>query len=93
MGWSSVPWKDTVGIMISTGRKADCGQGDQPASGTRKIGNVDLADPDRSMQTLFDFESLMIAMRKDVGYPESTVKGGELLRLFVDDAIADTLPK
>jgi hypothetical protein len=42
---------------------------------------------------MLDFEQLMLSMRRDVGYPETTVGKGDLLRLFVDDAVADALPK
>lgn len=34
---------------------------------------------------LFDFEALLIEMRKTVGYPNTQLGRGDLLRLFVDD--------
>lgn len=34
---------------------------------------------------LFDFEAFLIEMRKTVGYPDTQLGRGDLLRLFVDD--------
>ena len=59
----------------------------------RKMANYDPADPRRGATTLLDFEKLMLAMRRDVGYPETTIGSGDLLRLFVDDEVADMLPR
>jgi hypothetical protein len=59
----------------------------------RKMANYDPTDPNRVLPTLLDFEKLLNAMRRDVGYPDTAVGPGDLLRLFVDDALADMLPK
>jgi membrane protein YqaA with SNARE-associated domain len=57
-----------------------------------KMAGVDASDAGRTVRTLLDFEALLIVMRRDVGYPDTTLRSGDLLRLFVDDAVAEMLP-
>jgi hypothetical protein len=37
------------------------------------------------IESLFEFESLFLAMREDLGYPAKDLKKGEILSLFVND--------
>jgi hypothetical protein len=45
---------------------------------------VDIAD-DRGIQGLFWLEDLLIEIRRDVGYPITTLGRGDILRLWVND--------
>lgn len=46
-------------------------------------------DPDPNffnhVESLFEFETLFLAMREDLGYPAKDLKKGEILSLFVND--------
>ena len=44
-----------------------------------------VVDTEASMDRLFKLEELWIELRRDAGYPETTLRRGDLLRLFVND--------
>ena len=50
-------------------------------------------DPSRARETVFDFERLLIAIRRDAGNPDTTIGRGEILSLFIDDVKTLETPK
>lgn len=49
------------------------------------------ASSEDSMEMMFRFEDLMIDMRRELGFPETSLEQGDILRLFIND-IDDYLP-
>jgi len=46
---------------------------------------IDMARYGKDPQGLFAFEDFLIMLRRDAGYPDTTVGKGDILRLFVND--------
>lgn len=53
----------------------------QWSSYRRKIGK----NPEDTATTMFEFEKLLLAIRKDTGHTNKNIKSGDLLGLFIND--------
>ena len=51
----------------------------------RKFVNQDPEKPDPSFNNMFEFEKLLLAIRKDTGHKNKGLKRGDLLGLFIND--------
>jgi len=55
------------------------------------VAGYDPSDPSRALKPILEFEQLMIAMRRDVGYPETAMEKGDLIRMYADDDLYKAL--
>jgi hypothetical protein len=55
------------------------------------MAGFDQSDSSRATGLFIALEQLMIAMRRDVGYPETQVGHGDLIRMYADDGLYEAI--